>query len=110
MSSSSSDLPDRPLTVPLLIRGSFDNGLFVLCCVICGVALIIGALIARGGDGSAAAAAFLVATAAGVPALVMGLWLRQQREWIEVTLTGFVLSRQGQRRVYTDEQIVGLSR
>src|SRR5207302_4540744 len=51
-----------------------------------------------------------VGLAAGVPAAALGLWLRRQRRWLEVTLTGFVLSRQGRRQVYTDGQVVGIAR
>jgi hypothetical protein len=103
------DLPDRPLTVPLLIRGSFDNGLFVACCVVALIFSGIGTLMWRERDLSAAFVVFGIAAAAALPALIMALWLRRQREWLEVTLTGFVLSRQGRRRVYSDSQLVGLA-
>src|SRR4051795_10620272 len=83
------DLPDRPLSVPLLIRGSFDNGLFVACCAVAVVALFVGAMLLRDAELMGAACVFGVAALAGVPALFMGVWLRQQREWLEVTSAGF---------------------
>jgi hypothetical protein len=95
--------------VPLLIRGSFDNGLFVACCVVSGVSVVIGSLVVRDGDLMAAAFVFTLAAIAAAPALFMGLWLRRQREWLEVTSAGFVLSGRIGRRVFTDAQVVGLS-
>src|SRR5262249_29595652 len=102
-------LPDRPLSVPLLIRGSFDNGLFVACCAIAVVALFVSVMLLRDHELTGAACVFTVAVVAAAPALFMGLWLRRQREWLEVTSAGFVLTSQDRRRVYTDEQVVGLS-
>src|SRR3954471_22399124 len=99
------DVPDRPLSVPLLIRGSFDNGLFVACCAVAVVASFVGVMILRDGEVTGAACVFGVAAIAAGPALFMGLWLRQQREWLEVTSAGFVLSGRAGRRVYTDGQV-----
>jgi hypothetical protein len=103
------DLPDRPLTVPLLIRGSFDNGLVVACCAVAVVATGVGVLILRDGDLMAASSVFTLAAVAGAPALFMGLWLRRHREWLEVTSAGFVLTDRGGRRVYTDDQVIALA-
>src|SRR5437660_678934 len=93
------DLPERPLTVPLLIRGSFDNGVFVACCAVAIFAGGIGVLLWRDLEPAGASLAFAVTAVAAVMAVVLGAWLGRQREWLEVTLTGFVLSRRGQRRV-----------
>src|SRR5262245_58385551 len=83
---------DRPLTVPLLIRGSFDNSLFGTLLVIVLLLLIAGLYgLIRERSIYPMLICWGIAAAAGVPAAVLGLWLRLRREWLEVTLTGFVL-------------------
>jgi hypothetical protein len=101
---------DRPLTVPLLIRGSFDNALFVFLCISCIILLGLGAIIwIREGNREGATVACSLGGVLAVLATLIGLWLLKRRQWLEVTLTGFVLSRREERRVYSDDQVVGIA-
>jgi hypothetical protein len=101
---------DRPLTVPLLIRGSYDHGLFVTFCAITVVLAGIGIIVLFRGRAPGAAYTLLFFSAvAAVPAVLLCLWLRGQRQWLEVTVTGFVLTRLDERRVYTDDQVIGIT-
>jgi hypothetical protein len=101
---------DRPLTVPLLVGGSFDNILLVFLGVCCCVLIGIG-LAARANPFNRPLALLCWGMAGGVAflALGLGLWLRQRRQWLEVTLTGFVLSRHDRRRRFGDDQVIGVA-
>jgi hypothetical protein len=101
---------DRPLTVPLLIRGSLDSGgfptlpaTFVLCVVIG-----FGGLLLRH-NWFFAVVFWSLAAFIGVVTALVWLWLMHRRQWLEVTLPGFVLSHRDERRVYNDDQVVGLA-
>src|SRR5947209_5556338 len=101
---------DRPLTVPLLIRGSYDHPLLVALWSMVGIFACLGvysALRARVWD--AALAYWSLSALVAVPGTLLGLWIRRQRHWLEVTLTGFVVSRRGQRRVYSDDQVASVA-
>src|SRR5688572_5811224 len=80
---------DRPLTVPLLIRGSFDSSPFGLLVAIAALLFLGGCFaLLRSATIEPALLCWAYASAAGIPALVIGLYLRRQRRWLEVTLTG----------------------
>jgi hypothetical protein len=101
---------DRPLTIPLLIRGSYDHPLFVALWVIVAIFFGLGLYgLAKHRDWDGALVCWSLAAVVAVPSTVFGLWLKQQRRWLEVTLTGFVISRRDQRRVYGDDQVVGVA-
>src|SRR5581483_10854410 len=53
---------------------------------------------------------WLIAAGLAVLALLRALWLLPQRRWLEVTLTGFVLSHRGRERHFRDGDVVGLWR
>jgi hypothetical protein len=102
------DAPERTLTVPLLCRGSFRDGPFLASCLGAVVVLLVGSLLlitrsAVGGMVWAAIAAAVVFTAG------YALALARRREWLEMTATGFVLSRRGRRRAYADEQVEAIA-
>ncbi len=101
---------DRPLTVPLLIRGSYDHPLFVAVWSMVVIFACLGAVsLLRTRVWDAALACWSISALMSVPATLLTLWIRRQRHWLEVSLTGFVISRRGQRRMYTDDQVVGVA-
>jgi hypothetical protein len=102
---------DRPLTVPLLVRGSFETFplivLSVCCLTFAGIAAFAWSKEPpRNHSGSAAFLA--IAALCGLPALVIATRAYAHRRWLEVTLTGFILTRRGQRTVIGDEEIVAV--
>jgi hypothetical protein len=124
MSSSGPSLPasprrevalpgDRPLTVPLLVRGSFDNVRFGFLCLFLSllalVAFCAGSSVLMGRAWEPAVLLWSLAALCGGLAALLGLWQFRRRQWLEVTLTGFVLSHRDQRRVYSDDQVAGVA-
>src|SRR4051794_12312740 len=82
------ELPgDRPLTVPLLVRGSLDNLLFILLVgasvVLFGVGL--AELLRRPPRWDRVRTCIDLGFAAAVPAALVWLYLMRRRQWLEVT-------------------------
>src|SRR5262245_49349651 len=104
-------LPDRPLSVPLLVRGGFNSGLLVWLAFY-GNAFILAGLFAllQPSPEAVAGVFWLIAAGFGVLVLLRALWLLPRRRWLEVTLNGFVLTRRGRRQTFLDADVVGLSR
>lgn len=102
----------RPLTVPLLVRGEFDKRLL-------GVLLVMSAAFAAFGikvridnpwDPCGPTLIWALSAAVAVPMLVRALWKWPQRRWLEVTLTGFVLSSRKRKHTFSDDHVVGVAR
>jgi hypothetical protein len=105
---------DRPLTVPLLVRGAADNRLLQALFWIAGGLFAVGLCAflqhpARGGR-VGALLFFAGAALAAAPAVGLLLYLLPRRLWLQVTVTGFVLTRPAGSESCGDEQVVGLSR
>src|SRR5436190_2302529 len=101
---------DQPLTVPLLVRGSPEQPAL-------GGALILGILLALVGVGglfkdddlTPALVFFCLAAAILLPALGVVAWLATRRRWVQVTMTGFVLTENDHRAAFLDEQVLAVS-
>ncbi len=105
---------DRPLTVPLLVRGGLDpntqrelviiarlSALMAVVTIICGIVGAPGLLVLM---------QFTFAAGFGSLALGIFLWYHTRRRWLEVTLTGIVLTQRGQKIPVRDEQVIAVSR
>jgi hypothetical protein len=104
--------PERPITVPMLVRGSFQNPFFVVVTFLTGLFVVL-ALIGHfryPPDSIFAAVCWFLAGCCAFPSVVMAFWIVPRRRWLEVTLTGFVLTDRGRRRAYTDDQVEAISR
>src|SRR5262249_26129902 len=101
---------DQPLTVPLLVRGSAEQPAL-------GGALILGILLTLIGvvgllsdDAVTPAIIFLCLGAAVLlPTLAMVAWLVTRRRWVQVTMTGFVVTDPEGRTTFLDDQVLALS-
>ena len=102
----------RPITTPVLIRGSwFDVGCLPVAIVIGAGAVVNGVKIAgippwHLNEGIIW---WVVGGLFWLYALATAVW-RLPRRWIEVTLTGFVITQFRRTKAYADEAVVGLSR
>lgn len=110
--TASSGAFTRPLTVPLLVRGAIDKA--GVGCVLGGVVFLIGLgiyfhLAVPRGVGLAICV-WSVAAVFLFPVLALVLWRWPRQCWLEVTVTGFVLTGRGRKQVYRDEDVVALSR
>jgi hypothetical protein len=108
------DAPERPITVPLLTRGGLDDVLIVsvFAVAILGMPLVPLYYVALHGEREAlvGAAVFSCGTVgAGFVAFCRGLMLVQRREQVQLTATGFLLSRGERSRAFSDEQVVGVA-
>jgi hypothetical protein len=104
---------DRPLTMPLLVRGGLDPNtrrslLFLATLIAILVAMDATYLIA----GKPFELLLMVLFPAGFALIALGIFLCYfaRRCWLEVTLTGVILTRRGQRVAVGDEQIIAVSR
>jgi hypothetical protein len=103
---------DRPLTVPLLVRGAVDPRVmlplaFVAFILVC---IALNEPHRRTSDGGSFWFWSALAAGVAVPAALLTIWFLPRRRWIEVTLTGFVLTERRRRRAYADDEVVGLTR
>src|SRR4051812_12395248 len=100
------DVPERSLTVPLLSRGPLDDKLFVALCV-ASFTFASGALsvLIHVASTAVVVAGFALAVASVGLTVAYGAALVRRRDQVEMTATGFVLSRGGRRRVFTDDQV-----
>jgi hypothetical protein len=95
---------DRPLTTPLLVRGSLlDPCLFVLCLGYCAIVLPILWTI------PSLLTLALAAVAALIGPVSRWLWLLRRRRWLEVAVEGFAITEKGRRQRLTDEQVSGVA-
>ncbi|MFO0880167.1 MAG: hypothetical protein U0840_22695 [Gemmataceae bacterium] len=108
------DLPslDRPLSVPLLIRGAIDYrilaALMLLALLFLGLGLFFRI---RMPDDSYGPGFFWgMAAAFGLPGLLLLCWQVPRRRWLEVTLSGFVVTERGRRQVYSLVNVMGIAR
>src|SRR5262245_22766027 len=105
---------DRPLTVPLKVRGALDNRVLVALYWITGGLLAVGLCLfaqhpSRGGR--IGALLFLAgAVLAAVPTLLLLFYLLPRRLWLQVTVTGMVVTRPAGSESYSDDQVLALSR
>src|SRR5437016_5741923 len=103
---------ERPLTVPLLVRGSLDSSgliaLFLVGAFFVGFAALMW-WTERANDHFASGFFLLLGCLILLPALVIGGLRWRRRRWLEVTLTGFLLTRRGRTVPFRDEQVVGVS-
>lgn len=103
---------DRPLTVPLLVRGALDArvilGMMFLSFILAAIAL--NTRVRHPWDRVAPWLWILLALAVAVPAVLMAMWHVPRRRWLEVTVTGFVLTERGKRLACSDDAVVGLTR
>jgi hypothetical protein len=107
-----SDRVDRPLTMPLLVHGGV---LTKMTCLVIALGLfgfvfsVIGTLaIALGGTIREVTEFWVVAAATGLPAIFMHYWNAISRRWLEVTVTGFVLTRRGEKITVRDDQVIAV--
>lgn len=107
------DLPslDQPLTVPLLVRGSFGNPLFIallsssflylIRCVLAGVS--------PSPDRTVMAYSLGISATCLILGMLLLTWLRGRRRWLAITIDGFVVTCPGgQRLVYTLDNVMGI--
>jgi hypothetical protein len=114
LSSAQSDSPaasDRPLTKPLLVGSTIGNKALIL--VVSGTSVVVLALLPWVLIDPSDAAGFTPIFAAAVLfALAVGfgvMWELRRRRWVEVTLTGFVLSSRKKKTLLADEQVGAVS-
>jgi hypothetical protein len=100
---------DRPLTIPLLVRGSLNRAVVGAPLVVAAVFLCMAlyVLLFRSGPLNPVEVAvyfggFAVGLLHAGPAI---LWLIRQRCWLEVTLTGLVLCDRRGRHAFADEAV-----
>jgi hypothetical protein len=100
---------DQPLTVPLPIRGNADRGV-LLALLVAGMILTGLGMTSRWPRPWSVPAElyYLGAFLAFGPAVLLVVWQALRRRWLEVTMTGFVLTGAGNKRIFTDDQVTGL--
>lgn len=103
---------DRPLTVPLLVRGALDSRALGVVFWLGVAATALGAcVIFQSFDGNLKG---LLVFAAGLALLALAAamlaYLLPRRLWLQVTASGFVITRGGADQAFGDEHVVALSR
>src|SRR5262245_43181442 len=98
------DAFDRPLTVPMLVTGGLDNRALTALFWAAGGLFAVGSCVLLQGPGKSTRVGGLLFYAASavllVPALALLVYLLPRRLWLQVTVTGFVLTRRGEEESY----------
>src|SRR5262245_21247527 len=103
---------DRPLTVPMLVRGALDCRVLIGLLAFRTRMLLIRLNVRYRNPWDRVSLWYFlgVAAASATPAVLMTIYHLPRRRWIEVTLTGFVLTERRRRLALTDDDVLGLSR
>src|SRR5262249_21341330 len=100
---------DRPLTVPLLVRGAADNRALQALFWVAGGLFAVGLclFLQHPGRGARGGALLFLAGAAlaAAPAVGLLMYLLPRRLWLQVTVTGFVLTRPASSESCGDERV-----
>ena len=100
----------RPLTVPLLVRGSFWDAWTVRLVWVCVIVMAASsiALVSEGLEPTVLVAGAACAALA-VSLILYQAWQANRRCWLEVTATGFVLNSREGKQTWSDAEVVGVS-